>query len=375
MAYLPLIKDEAIYSLMIEEQAHAPTLVPTFLGYPVSWKPALFFWVGTIFSALPIPLEIAYRLPSFISGLITVPLVYLILKRTGASQTLAFFSTFIFVISYVSTYPDSKVLIDAPAFMLICSALYAYMRIDWGRKRYFACGLLIATTFFLKFILAAIIPVLAITYLFLYEKKALMDPLLWCSFLTLPAAFMLNASLLLDAGLGGQVGLSLASNTVSSNGFSGQIEKATAAITTLFLGGAIWFSLSLLGFLREWRSSLFMAFWFSLIIFPLITASFLLWYFLPVMPAVAYFASSLLIKWEGKERPDRLFRIIFALLAVVSIIMAVILDLVYYDFYNPEREVGLMLAGKENVMVVGSYSPTLVSSKMLAEWHSLGQPL
>ena len=43
--YLPLVQDEALYSIMIEEQRESLTLVPTFLGYEVSWKMAPFFWI------------------------------------------------------------------------------------------------------------------------------------------------------------------------------------------------------------------------------------------------------------------------------------------------------------------------------------------
>ncbi len=372
---LPLIKDEAVYSIMMEEQAHSPTLVPTFLGYPVSWKPILFFWVGALFSKLPLPLEVAYRLPSFLCGLLSVPLIYLILKRIGGSANLAFVATLISLVSYVSIYTNAKALTDAPVFLAICLAFYLYLRTEWGSRRYLPASGLIFIAFFLKFVMAALIPLLAVSYFFFHGRKTLWEPLFWCSFLAFPAAFLLNLHLLNAAGLGAQVGLSLASNALASNGLSGQIGKATVAITTLFLGGAIWFSLALLGFVREWRNSPFMAFWFSLIVFPMVSATYLMWYFLPVMPAVGYFAASLLLRWEGRERPDRLFMAVFCLLLVASLAIAAYLETAYYDFYNPEREAGLLLAGKENVAVIGSYSPTLISSKMTSEWHSMGAPL
>ena len=81
MLYMPFVQDESLYSVMIEEQAAHPTLIPTLFGYPVSWKPALFFWTYAALSRVQLPIELAYRLPSLAFGLLTVIIIGLLVEN------------------------------------------------------------------------------------------------------------------------------------------------------------------------------------------------------------------------------------------------------------------------------------------------------
>ena len=367
LAYLPLVMDEAVYGIMIEEQAHAPTIIPTFLDYPMSWKPALFFWAASLFSSLPLPMEIAYRLPSFLFGLATVPIVFQILRKAGADDLAAFFSTGIFLLSMFTIYPDAAALTDSMAFFLISSALLAYMSEEWGRKRFLLAFALSFAAFFTKFILAAMIPALAIAYVYFNRKALMADRLFLLSLLAVPLAFCINLALFSDSGLGDEFALPLGSNTVSPGGLQGQVMRASGAIMTMLLGGGIWVMISVPGLLAHWRKNPFMAFWYALTIFPMLSGTYMIWYFLPVMPAIGYFAFMSLGMWKGRVRLDKLFYITFAMLAIASLGLASFLYYYLHEFNVAEKNAGLMLSGKENVLIIGKYPPTLIAYKYLTE--------
>jgi 4-amino-4-deoxy-L-arabinose transferase-like glycosyltransferase len=367
LAYLPLVMDEAVYGIMIEAQVHAPTVVPTFLGYPMSWKPALFFWTASAFSHLPLPMEIAYRLPSFLFGLATIPIVFQILRKAGATDSCAFFSTAIFLLSMFTIYPNAAALIDSMMFFLISLAVLTYMNEEWGRKRFLLAAAIAFIAFFTKFILAAMIPVLAIAYFYFKRKETLRDRLFLLSLLAVPLAFSLNLALFQQNGLGNELVIPLGSNTVSPNGLQGQLMRASGAIMTLLLGGGIWAAISVPGFLAHWRKNLFMACWYALTIFPMLAGTYMIWYFLPVMPAIAYFAFMSLGMWKGQVRLDKLFYITFAMLAIASLGLASFLYYYLHEFNVAEKNAGLMLSGKENVLIIGKYPPTLVAYKYLTE--------
>ncbi|MEW6036062.1 MAG: glycosyltransferase family 39 protein [Candidatus Micrarchaeota archaeon] len=375
LTYLPLTKDEAIYAVMIEEQVRSPTLVPTFLGYPVSWKPILFFWVYSILSRLPLPLELAYRLPSLLFGMISVPLLYHIFREAGgASRTLAFFSTAIFQLSLISLYPNSALLLDSLMFLIILLAFYLYTQQKAGRYRFLLCAALSILAFFTKFILAAMIPVLAAGYFWQNGRKTLKDPLFLLSLLAVPSALAVNVLLFGQAGITTENEIPLASNVVAG-GLGGQLNSVFGALVAIFLGAGFWAVLSLQGILKFWKESRFMALWASLTLLPLLLASLLFWYYLPVLPAISFFSALLLLRWDGKERPDALFAIVFCMLAAVSLASAFYIEFLVYGASKPEMEAGLLLAGKENVLIIGRYPTTLVGYKMLTEYHELGHPL
>ena len=113
LLYTPLIQDEAIYAIMIEEQREELTLIPEFLGYPVSWKPMLFFWTNALFPVLPGPPELTYRLPSLLFALFTVPVLFLLLRKAGCSKAVAFVSLLVFQVTYITSYPSTIGIIDS----------------------------------------------------------------------------------------------------------------------------------------------------------------------------------------------------------------------------------------------------------------------
>lgn len=378
LGYLPLVKDEALYAIMVEEQSHEMTAIPTFLGYPVSWKPSPFFWIHLPFSGLGLPLEVSYRLPSFLFGLMTIPLLYGLFKNVGASKHVAFFSCAIFTVTLVSIYPNVALLTDSLNFLLVCGALYLYTMEKGPDSRFLAAAVLSFMAFFVKLVVASIIPVLAVAYFLTREKKteAFRNPFFLASLSAVPVAFMVHLSMLEGLGLGSQLYVSdIGGHLVSAEGLGGQLKNLFGSTSIFLLSAGIWFTLSLAGLYKYWKENLFMALWYALILFPFLSGYFMMWYFLPVMPAVSFFATLILIKWKNSEKPDAFFILVFAVSSFLTLLLAGGLYVSLHADYLPEKEAGLMLAGKENVLVLGTYTPSVLAYKMLSEYGESGHPL
>ncbi len=384
LTYLPLIKDEGVYSVMIAEQHLNPTIIPTFFGYMVNWKPPLFFWAYSAVS-MPLfdaglPLEAAFRLPSFIFGLATIPVLYGIFKNLKISREAASLSLLIFLLSYPTLYPDAALLLDSLNFFLISCSLYLYTSDDSsaparasGSWRFAAAGALAFAAFFTKLVIAFMAPVLAVVYAFTASRKNLRDPLFLASLLAVPLAYLLNAQILAAAGFSGDPYHSaFGEHTAIRDGLGQALNALIGSMEILFLGAGLWLALSLFGFWKHWRQNKFMAAWYALTVVPLFGGNFMVWYYLPVMPAIAYFATMLLIRWDGTDRLDSFFAIFFAMLALTTLVLIAGLYDATYKAYSSERDAGNFLVGKPGVEIVGYYSPGLLAYKTLGDLKATG---
>ena len=314
LLYTPLIQDEAVYAIMIEEQREELSLVPTFLGYPVSWKPMLFFWVHAVLPALPGPPELTYRIPSLLFALATIPILFMLMRNAGCSRALAFISLLVFQVSYITSYPSTIGLIDSMLFFMISLSLLIYTEESLGRWRFLAAGILTFAAYLTKLAVAAMIPILAIAYfLFLGKRRTLRDPLFLLSLLAVPLAALCIYLLFQSIDLGESLYTSyMLDLLISPDGLLSQVQRAWSGLWVLMLAAGAWFSLSLVGFARHWKENRFMAIWYLLGILPLFGAYFLPWYFLPVMPAISYFAALALVRDGEKEKLDSFFTVFFA---------------------------------------------------------------
>jgi hypothetical protein len=372
LTFLPLIQDEAIYSIMIAEQQAHPTLIPTFLGYPVGWKPPLFFWayaaLHALFQWLPIPLEAALRLPSLLFGLASIPLLYYFMRNTGCSRNVAFLSGLIFIFSFLSSYPQTALLLDSMVFFLICGSLCLYSSEKSGKWRFLAAGALAFAAFFTKLAVAFIIPVVAIAYFYTKRREMLREPLFLLSLLAIPAAAALNFVLFQSAALGDELyGPYTVGQLISTNGLIGQLEAFGGSLIIFIPAAGIWFMLSLAGLARHHKDNPVMACWYLFLVFPLMSSFYKPWYFLAVMPPIAYFAAMALIMWKGKERADALFAFAFVATLLGSIVLSAMIYPEIYNDFVPQKEAGLLLSGKDGVLVAGTFAPGIIAYKMLSE--------
>ncbi|NYZ73983.1 glycosyltransferase family 39 protein [Candidatus Micrarchaeota archaeon] len=380
LGYLPLVQDEAVYAIMADEQADAPTVVPTLFGYPVAWKPAPFFWVyagfSEVLSPLHLPLEVTYRLPSFLFGLATVPLIYFILRNAGSSRALAFFTVIIFLFSFTSIYPNAAFLTDSLLFMLVCSSLYLYSDKRLAQWRFIGAAVLAFSAFFVKLVVAFIIPLLALAYIYLYDRKSLPKPVFLLSLMAVPLAWVMHYFLLQGAGLGSEVYVSdVWWHLISPAGIYDQLAMLVGSMTYLLAGSGIWFALSIFGFWKHWRDNLFMSAWYALLVFPVIGAYLMPWYYLPVFPAVSYFAAIVLLKWDGKERTDLFFAVFFTAIIILTVALCMWIYSDLNEDFLPQKEAGLIISGKENVLVIGNWAPGVIAYKMVTEKRESGRPL
>ncbi len=368
--FLPFVQDEGIYAIMINEQVVHHTIIPTFLDYPVGWKPILFFWVYSLFSQLPsiLPLEVAYRLPSFIFGLLSVVPLFLLLKGVS-NRTYAFFSTVIFLVSLPSVYSNDALLTDSLFFFLTICSIYLYTehppkRIEnW---RFAAGGFLAVAAFFTKHILAFMIPLLIIIYFFNKKKEIFKQPIFLLSLTLVPLCFLLNLYLIAGAGLSESYFTEFTLHLITTKA-SNQFEMFIGSVSSFLQTNAIWFSLSLFGFWKYRKENLFMSVWYILTIFPLLSGYFMIWYYLPVMPAIAYFAALFLIKPDGKERIDFFFSIFLAITLILSLVAILYFYSGVYTNFIEQKSAGLILVGKQNTLIIGNYQPGLIAYKMLNE--------
>ncbi len=377
---MPFVLDEALYSVMISEQSHHITLIPTFLGYPMSWKPAPFFWLYGLIAnpllAAGLPLEFAYRFPSLLFGLLSLLPVYLVLRKTGASKSVALLSLVVFISSGISIYPQSTLLIDAPLFLCVILSLFLYLEDRYGRWRFLAAGIFAFLAFFLKLVFAFIPPLLAIAWFYLKDKKTLRDPAFLFS-LCLPfVAMVLQYALLQNVGLGNQLFIGdIGGHLVSNQGWFGQISGVYNSVSIFFLFSPIFIGLFVIGFVKYWRENLFMAFWACLTVIPLLSNSTMPWYFLPVLPAISFFSVMLLVRQGKEEKIDFFLLLVIGMLVLASLAFFYYIEYSEYPLFTAQKEAGMLISGKPNVLVIGSYKPSIIAYKMEGEYLSLGAPL
>lgn len=373
MFIMPLMQDEAIYAVMIEEQKLHPTILPTFLGYLVSWKPPLFFWTDAAFPPLS-HLELSYRFLPFLCGLLTLPLLYFLLRNTGASRNISFFTVLIFLLSLPSLYPNSMALTDSLFFFLTVSALYLYTERRFGDRRFLAAAVFAFLAFFTKQLVPLMIPLLALAYFYNKERKTLRNPMFLVSLVAVPLVFLVHLYILNSAGLVQELYLAELQTHVGGLGFFSPLEMFLGSMQAFVAGAGVWFALSLFGVWKYWRQEPFMAVWYMLSLFAMLSGYYMVWYYLPVMPAIAFFAALTLVKWEGREQIDAFFAFFFCLTIILTLAGLFYVYSALYSGYMPQKEAGLILAGKENVLIVGAYQPGIVSYKAVTEARAGRQP-
>ena len=366
---LPFIKDEGLYAAMIEEQISHPTLVTTFLGYSVAWKPPIFFWVSGLFVSFLrsfgfLSIEAVYRLPCVLFGLINVYLVFLIIEKLTQEKDVAFLSALLYSTFFIAIHVDIRVLTDALCGTALLSAIYFYLNGLSDRKFFLLGGLFTFVTYFVKQTNAAAAPVIAVAFLFEKDRKKILDPIFLVSLLAYPLASWLFNAMSYNAPTGALEQYFFQTTILDKL----SLVNLWGSSVPLYLSMSVWLSVSLFGLWKNWRKSITMSVWFLLIVFPLIGGSWMPWYFYPVLLPIAYFSVEFLIRDEhGKKVKDNFFYFVFILLILAAFGLGLMNHLSYREAYIHEKDAGEFLAGKENVLIIGTYEPSIPSYKMLEE--------
>lgn len=381
----PLVLDEGLYAINIQEQINNPSIVPIFLGQAVGWKPPLFFWVYAplvfILEKLPLDIVFVFGLPTLVFGLINVFLLYFIIQKVYGNQELSFYTTLIFTGFYLNSHVNTTVLIDTFNLTLILSAIYCCVNTKWDNRRFLAVALFTILAFFTKLWVAAVIPVVVLSWAFFHSKGSLKNNWFIPSLLVLPLAFLLynlyihvfsSTSLFQDAS---------PAYTIMQRMFDGGNFLATfyglmiESLGPLFGLITIWVGFFAFSIFKNWKKFSAMTI-LSFLIFPVaLGARYMPWYFLPVLIPIAFF-SALLILTDKKNGPD-LFGFVFCILILFITFIVGYLFYHYsgYDNEFAQTEVAYLLAFKPNVLIVGDYSPTLMSYKIVTESRKNGKYL
>jgi 4-amino-4-deoxy-L-arabinose transferase-like glycosyltransferase len=363
--YLPFVQDEALYAIMTTEQHDAPTLVPTFLGFPVSWKMAPFFWANSLLSSLAafLGFEARYRLLSLICGFFVPTLLYLTIRRFSNADA-ALLSTLLYLSVFISIYPDDAVLFDTPGMLFVAASIFFYSHEPLGSRRYILAGICASIAFLFKLVVAFMPGAIFLTYFILVRRSELSDRLFLLSLLMPFAPVLMNFILLSPFGGGTELFL----NDIPSHIFGKWVtgtDRFLSSANTLLYSAAPVFILSLYGLFRSWKDHPLMALWYAFIIFPLLSATDMPWHFLPVLPAMAFFAVIGLSDKQWNLTSTGI--IIIIVIMALSLWMSLNIYKAYLELFSPQKEAGLYLAGKEGVLIIGEYRIGAVAYKILEE--------
>ncbi|MFA5187205.1 MAG: hypothetical protein WC551_12070 [Patescibacteria group bacterium] len=374
LGYLPFIQDEAIYAVMIGEQQDGLTVIPTLFGYPISWKMAPFFWLYSALAPLSsgVGLEGGFRFPSVVFGFLCLIPLFLILKHFS-DEKLAFLSSVFYLVSFVSVYPNTSLLIDSPAFLLILLSLYFYA----VKGNPLAGGALAAAAFTFKLVTAFISPLLAMGYFILLGKREALTNRVFIASLSLPLlAALANYAILSPFGGGDQVYFEeLLPRLLTSGGQADLVTRVSMSLDTLAYSMGPVFLVSLFGFAKNWRGNRFMSFWYALTIIPFLAATQYPWYYLPVLPAVSFFAALAVYDFRKAWKENLPGLLAAAAICAISLMLVWGAYQALFNLHNPERVIGTAIAGKENVLIIGHFKPGIIAYKELNERGHMGRPL
>jgi 4-amino-4-deoxy-L-arabinose transferase-like glycosyltransferase len=361
----PINGDEAVYATIIDEFTKMPTLLPNFLGHPISWKPPLTFIVYSVFiklfnliipSASP---EFTYRLPSLIFSILSTLTFYFLVKRlSNDNDDLAYLSALIFSTFPVFLFTSSFIFVDNLLVFLILLSLLLYVDGEKNKKYFYYAGLVAALAFWVKTFLSFMVPIIIIAYYY-KNKKVLFSKEFLISLALLPIGAFLYTLLFY---------------TLSPKGYdiiSSYLYDSERVLTPLSLGSI---APSLLFYLSPWifiaifsplkvdyrkRENRMMLVWSFFTILTIFKPEYF-WYYAVVTPAFAFLSANTISLIKNKNYANILF---FALL-YVSLAIYASLEISYNDsnpaipYYYSEKQTGQFLQNKSNIFILTDIAPS-----------------
>lgn len=358
----PLYLDECLYAEMIDEQLEKPSLMPTYLGYPTTWKPPLFFWAYALPTAalkvIIADIELAYRLPGILLGALNIWLVFLIMRKIAGEKP-ALYATLFYALCPIVAYTELRLLIDPLAGALVFGSIYLSLDQE-NQKGIWAGAALAFLAALTKSLVALVIPVAIFAH---WAGKGKIS--LGRSVPLAAAPF----GVLAGYGILAYCAPHLAQGEIQFDLFERVFGEDMLNSLGLSYANAFGFGHALLifaalGFWNWWRKEPLMSAWFALLAFPLLGSQGMAWYFYIFVPVLAYFAvlGLGLDRKSGKEIYDDLFKFVVACILVLDLAALFL----WYFYVAPgllggEKEIGLFLIGKENAVFIGDYQPTVTA--------------
>lgn len=372
LGMVPFNADETLYGEMIAEEGDHLTFLPNYLGYPALWKPGLYFAAYSLFipvtSSVFDSLEYIYRFPNLLFGLANAYLVYLIARRFENGGTAAATALF-FYASFIAIFVEQRLMMEVFMMFFVLLALYFYTRKGGGNMNFVLAGIFALAAALTKSVIALMIPILTLAYVLQFDRKSLKNPFFLASLLAVPAGLAVFWIALSGIGMAQEIFFidtgKMLFYDYAAKGLVSLVKGISQSVLSLLFIAVI----SAIGLRNYWKQNIFFAAWFALIIIPVVSSFSMLWYFYYVLPGVCFFAAKML-RQKGNGIDG------FALL----ILTAYAMGYMYYAFQSSSyqlsnglledgKDIGLMMAGKENVLFAGIYFPNTVSVdyKVLAE--------
>jgi len=356
----PLQLDETLYAEIIDEFTKKPGPVPVFYGMPVTWKPILAFAAYSplvvFFRGLGVNNEELYRLPPVVFGVLNTLVVYFLLNRMDFEEKpkkeIAFVGALAYAAMPLAAETETMLLTDSFFVFLINLALLCYTNAK--KPEWLAAATVLSfLAAWTKTFAALIIPLLALAYWFWRERGFAKNPFFIASLAGVPAGLASYAALVW--GIPGVQDEFIFD--VTGRFFLYGIAKTTLMGASHFVSLTLpWNVFAALGVWKFWRKNIFCAFWLALSAPITLAAYTLFWYFLPIAPAIAWFSARYLVH----PRIDLLTVLTAALLAGAAFAGMYAQQLFYDKNFEEQKEIGLYLRDKDNVLYFGPQASTLV---------------
>ncbi len=162
--------DEATYAQVTKETVAGGHFLPLLLrGEPWVDKPPLYFWAGIISSKIFGLNEFALRLPSALSGIISVFLTFLIARILTNSRKIALMAVGILLTTGIFLEASRQVRLDVPVTMFLLLAFYSFLKGRENPRWYILIGVATILGFLSKSVVSFLIAPLVILYSILYR--------------------------------------------------------------------------------------------------------------------------------------------------------------------------------------------------------------
>lgn len=379
---VPFQFDETMYAEMIAEESEHITFLPTYFGMWAPWKPGLYFIVYSLFlpitSHLFTSLEWIYRSPNLLFGAINACLVYILIRRFLKPET-ALAAAVLFYSSCMAFYVEARLLMEVFALTPILLSLIFYTGKDMNPVQRFAGAALFAFLAALtKSVISLMIIPLALAFVFQNDRKNLLNPAFLLSLIAPVAGILIFAFSLSQIGMMGGVLFKDTGKFFVYNYLDlGENAKfLVSALATIIIFAGIYLVVAFRKMLSSWREEIFFSIWTLLLFVQVFSSQPMMWYFYYVAPALCFFAAYAM---EEKGKFDRFSIFLFLLVFLFNIGMVLFAGPVPEtpEVVYESKEIGLSLAGEENVLFAGYYFPlaTALSYKTLSEREEYGEPL
>ena len=289
-----LCDDPAVYAQVVREMAESPSIVPTYLGNPIAWKPPVAFYIYAVPAAAAwalvpgIGMETALRIGPALASIACAFVLFGIGRRLwGAGQ--GFAAAVVFLTSNAALSIAHLMFLDTALLLFILLAIYSYIRSAEDGRWLAAAFAFSALGGLVKGYAALAAPMLGIAY-YIARGKPLRTPAFAASLLGVPLAMAAYAGVFaLVAGEGGRdIFASYLYDAVARIFISGPGILSSA--TDFFMRMFPWLLVAPAGaalLAMRRHEDRFLAMWAAVSVLFLLGAKGYWWYCLPVVPVVA----------------------------------------------------------------------------------------